>query len=401
MPDNSKNSSIDIEESIKLIKRGTADIIGLEEIIEKLKAGKQLVVKAGFDPTAPDIHIGHSVLLRKMKHFQDLGHKVVFLIGDFTGRIGDPSGKSKTRPRLTEEDVNRNAVTYKEQVFKILDKDKTVIDFNSRWGDKMSFADVLKLTSHYTVAQMLERDDFSKRYKGGQPIAMIEFMYPLVQGYDSIALNADIELGGTDQTFNLLVGRTLMKEYGLSPQAVITVPLLEGTDGIDKMSKSLGNYIGINESAKDIFGKTMSIPDNMILKYMEYTTDIPMEDIANYKAEIESGKNPRDIKVILAKELVKMYHSKEASDSAYEEFVRMFSKGGVPDDIKDVNIVSGDSILNILVSCMPNESKTSLRRLISQGSVSIDNEKILESEKTIDKQGILKVGKRNFFNLKM
>ena len=254
-----------LEESIELITRGASEIIGLEEIKEKLKSGKKLIVKAGFDPTAPDIHLGHTVLLRKMRHFQLLGHKVIFLIGDFTGRIGDPSGKTKTRPRLSEEDVLRNAETYKQQVFKILDPEKTIVEFNSKWLGKMSFADVLGLTSRYTVAQMIERDDFSKRYKNGQPISIMEFLYPLAQGYDSVSLECDVELGGNDQKFNLLVGRTLMKEYGLSPQAVLTVPLLEGLDGVEKMSKSLGNYIGVYDSPKDMYGKAMSIPDGLIL----------------------------------------------------------------------------------------------------------------------------------------
>ena len=259
-----------IDESIELITRGISEVIGLEEIKEKLKSGKQLTVKAGFDPTAPDIHLGHTVLLRKMRHFQLLGHKVIFLIGDFTGRIGDPSGKTKTRPRLTLEDVLKNAETYKQQVFKILDPEKTIVEFNSKWLEKMSFADVLGLTSRYTVAQMIERDDFSKRYKNGQPISIMEFLYPLAQGYDSVSLECDVELGGNDQKFNLLVGRTLMKEYGLSPQAVVTVPLLEGLDGVEKMSKSLGNYIGIYDSPKDMYGKAMSIPDSLISKYMDY-----------------------------------------------------------------------------------------------------------------------------------
>ncbi|PCG19559.1 tyrosine--tRNA ligase [Brachyspira sp. G79] len=389
-----------VEESIELITRGISEAIGLEEIKEKLKSGKQLTVKAGFDPTAPDIHLGHTVLLRKMRHFQLLGHKVVFLIGDFTGRIGDPSGKTKTRPRLTLEDVLKNAETYKQQVFKILDPEKTIVEFNSKWLEKMSFADVLGLTSRYTVAQMIERDDFSKRYKNGQPISIMEFLYPLAQGYDSVALECDVELGGNDQKFNLLVGRTLMKEYGLSPQAVITVPLLEGLDGVEKMSKSLGNYIGIYDSAKDMYGKAMSIPDNLISKYMELLTDIPIEDIKNYIKSMENGENPRNIKGILAKEIVKIYHGEEEANNAEDEFKRIFSSKGLPDEIDEVSVSKDDNILNILYVCMPSESKSNLKRLISQGSVSLDNEKINDINSLVSKEGILKVGKRNFFKIK-
>ena len=394
------NKQYTVEESIELITRGISEVIGLEEIKEKLKSGKQLTVKAGFDPTAPDIHLGHTVLLRKMRHFQLLGHKVVFLIGDFTGRIGDPSGKTKTRPRLTLEDVLKNAETYKQQVFKILDPEKTIVEFNSKWLEKMSFADVLGLTSRYTVAQMIERDDFAKRYKNGQPISMMEFLYPLAQGYDSVALECDVELGGNDQKFNLLVGRTLMKEYGLSPQAVVTVPLLEGLDGVEKMSKSLGNYIGIYDSPKDMYGKAMSIPDNLIAKYMELLTDIPIEDIKNYVKAMENGENPRNIKGILAKEIVKIYHGEEEALNAEEEFKRIFSSKGLPDEIEEVKVNKDDNILNILSICMSSESKSNLKRLIAQGSVTLDNEKINDINTVVSKEGILKVGKRNFFKIK-
>ncbi|MEI0489578.1 tyrosine--tRNA ligase [Brachyspira pulli] len=394
------NKQYTVEESIELITRGISEVIGLEEIKEKLKSGKQLTVKAGFDPTAPDIHLGHTVLLRKMRHFQLLGHKVVFLIGDFTGRIGDPSGKTKTRPRLTLEDVLKNAETYKQQVFKILDPEKTIVEFNSKWLEKMSFADVLGLTSRYTVAQMIERYDFAKRYKNGQPISMMEFLYPLAQGYDSVALECDVELGGNDQKFNLLVGRTLMKEYGLSPQAVVTVPLLEGLDGVEKMSKSLGNYIGIYDSPKDMYGKAMSIPDNLIAKYMELLTDISIEDIKNYVKAMENGENPRNIKGILAKEIVKIYHGEEEALNAEEEFKRIFSSKGLPDEIEEVKVNKDDNILNILSICMPSESKSNLKRLVAQGSVTLDNEKINDINTVVSKEGILKVGKRNFFKIK-
>lgn len=389
-----------VDESIELITRGISEVIGLEEIKEKLKSGKQLTVKAGFDPTAPDIHLGHTVLLRKMRHFQLLGHKVIFLIGDFTGRIGDPSGKTKTRPRLTLEDVLKNAETYKQQVFKILDPEKTIVEFNSKWLEKMSFADVLGLTSRYTVAQMIERDDFSKRYKNGQPISIMEFLYPLAQGYDSVSLECDVELGGNDQKFNLLVGRTLMKEYGLSPQAVITVPLLEGLDGAEKMSKSLGNYIGIYDSPKDMYGKAMSIPDSLISKYMELLTDIPLDDIKNYVKAMENGENPRNIKGILAKEIVKIYYGEAEALNAEEEFKRIFSSKGLPDEIEEVTINKDDNILNVLSVCMSSESKSNLKRLVSQGSVTLDNEKINDINAVISKEGILKVGKRNFFKIK-
>ncbi|MEI0562404.1 tyrosine--tRNA ligase [Brachyspira pulli] len=394
------NKQYTVEESIELITRGISEVIGLEEIKEKLKSGKQLTVKAGFDPTAPDIHLGHTVLLRKMRHFQLLGHKVVFLIGDFTGRIGDPSGKTKTRPRLTLEDVLKNAETYKQQVFKILDPEKTIVEFNSKWLEKMSFADVLGLTSRYTVAQMIERDDFAKRYKNGQPISMMEFLYPLAQGYDSVALECDVELGGNDQKFNLLVGRTLMKEYGLSPQAVVTVPLLEGLDGVEKMSKSLGNYIGIYDSPKDMYGKAMSIPDNLIAKYMELLTDISIEDIKNYVKAMENGENPRNIKGILAKEIVKIYHGEEEALNAEEEFKRIFSSKGLPDELEEVKVNKDDNILNILSICMSSESKSNLKRLVAQGSVTLDNEKINDINTVVSKEGILKVGKRNFFKIK-
>ncbi|MEI0486681.1 tyrosine--tRNA ligase [Brachyspira intermedia] len=389
-----------VDESIELITRGISEVIGLEEIKEKLKSGKQLTVKAGFDPTAPDIHLGHTVLLRKMRHFQLLGHKVIFLIGDFTGRIGDPSGKTKTRPRLTLEDVLKNAETYKQQVFKILDPEKTIVEFNSKWLEKMSFADVLGLTSRYTLAQMIERDDFSKRYKNGQPISIMEFLYPLAQGYDSVSLECDVELGGNDQKFNLLVGRTLMKEYGLSPQAVITVPLLEGLDGVEKMSKSLGNYIGIYDSPKDMYGKAMSIPDSLISKYMELLTDIPLDDIKNYVKAMENGENPRNIKGILAKEIVKIYHGEAEALNAEEEFKRIFSSKGLPDEIEEVTVNKDDNILNVLSVCMSSESKSNLKRLVSQGSVTLDNEKINDINAVISKEGILKVGKRNFFKIK-
>lgn len=395
----------DIQAAFAVISRGTAEIISENELVEKLtrskKTGKPLTVKAGFDPTAPDMHLGHSVLLRKMRNLQDLGHKIVFLIGDFTGMIGDPSGRSKTRRQLSREDVLLNAETYKEQVFKILDKEKTVIEFNSHWCERMKFADVLSLTARYTVARMLERDDFTNRYKEGKPIAMIEFMYPLVQGYDSVALNADIELGGTDQKFNLLVGRELMREYGLEPQVIMTMPILEGLDGVEKMSKSLGNYVGIKEPPKEMFGKLMSIPDTLITRYLELLTDIPMETIAQYREEMKNGRNPRDVKVILAKEIVAMYHSAKAASDAEDEFTRIFSGGGVPDAVDEVAVENGTAILAVLKAAMPSESNSQLRRYVEQGGVKLDEEKIDDPAHAVSLPAprILKVGKRKFFKL--
>ena len=395
----------EIQAVLSVISRGTAEIISEDELVEKLtrskKTGKPLTVKAGFDPTAPDMHLGHSVLLRKMRGLQDLGHKIVFLIGDFTGMIGDPSGRSKTRRQLSREDVLLNAETYKEQVFKILDKDKTVIEFNSHWCERMKFADVLSLTARYTVARMLERDDFTNRYKEGKPIAMIEFLYPLVQGYDSVALNADIELGGTDQKFNLLVGRELMSEYGLEPQVIMTMPILEGLDGVEKMSKSLGNYVGIKEPPKEMFGKLMSIPDTLITRYLELLTDIPMGTIETYAREMKEGRNPRDVKVILAKEIVTMYHSAKAAADAEDEFSRIFSGGGIPDTVEEVAVENGTNILSVLKTAMPSESNSQLRRYLEQGGVKIDEEKIEDAARAVSLTSprILKVGKRKFFKL--
>ena len=394
-----------IEEAMFLISRGCDEIINEEELKQKLiksqKTGKPLTIKVGFDPTAPDIHLGHSVIMRKMKHFQDLGHRVIFLIGDFTGRIGDPSGKNKMRKQLTEEEVLINAKTYQEQVFKILDKDKTVVEFNSRWCEQMKFSDVLGLTSRYTVARMLERDDFTKRYKTGQPISIMEFLYPLTQAYDSVALKTDFELGGTDQKFNLLVGRDLMREYKLEPQVVITMPLLEGTDGIEKMSKSLGNYVGINESPKDMYGKLMSIPDKLITRYMELTTDIPIADIQNYKKQMEDGSNPRDIKSILACEIVRMYHSEDDARMASEEFIRIFKDRGIPDDMPLLDIKKGITIFELLKIANTGESSSQLRRLLQQGSISIDNEKVIDQNAVVESGSILKIGKRIFYKLQI
>ncbi len=401
-----------IKNDIDLLKRGTDEIIPLDEFTSKLdrseKEDKPLIVKAGFDPTAPDIHLGHTVLLRKMRHFQDMGHMVYFLIGDFTGMIGDPSGKSETRNRLTREEVMENAETYKKQVFRILDSEKTRIVFNSSWCQSMSFADVLDLTARYNVARMLERDDFSKRYKDNKPISILEFMYPLVQGYDSVALKADIELGGTDQKFNLLVGRDLQREYGQEPQVIMTVPLLVGLDGIQKMSKSLNNYIGIEESPREIFGKVMSIADEVMFLYYELVTDVPREEIIESRIGLEAGElHPRDVKVKLAKEICKQFHNEEAANNAEAEFNRIFVKKDVPDDIDEYTIPEDEMtdgkiwIIKLLVLTGMAKSNGEARRLIKGGGVSIDGDKISDEgmEISFESDSIMKVGKRRFVKI--
>ncbi len=325
-----------VDEALALIKRGTDEVIVEEDLRAKLESGKKLVVKAGFDPTAPDLHLGHTVLLNKMKQFQDLGHQVVFLIGDFTGLIGDPTGKSATRPPLTEEQVLKNAETYKEQVFKILDPEKTVVRFNSEWMSKMSSQDMIRLAGQYTVARMLERDDFSKRFKGEQSIAIHEFLYPLVQGYDSVALNADIELGGTDQKFNLLMGRTLQKQYGQAAQTIITVPILEGLDGVQKMSKSLGNYVGVNDAPGEMYTKLLSIPDELIWRYYELLSFKSMDDITSLQKEVSEGRNPQEVKAAFAEEIIARFHGEEAAQNAKHSAGNRIKLGELPDDIPEV-----------------------------------------------------------------
>ena len=397
-----------IKNDFELLSRGTEEIIPVEDFKKKLEKSERdnvpLNIKAGFDPTAPDIHLGHTVLLRKMKHFQDMGHRVIFLIGDFTGMIGDPSGKSETRKRLTREEVLANAETYKKQVFKILDPNKTIVDFNSRWCTPMNFGDVLELTSHYNVARMLERDDFSNRYKSGKPISILEFMYPLVQGYDSVALKADVELGGTDQKFNLLVGRDLQREYGQEPQVIMTMPLLVGLDGVQKMSKSLGNYIGINESPREIFGKGMSISDDIMFWYYELVTDVPMDEIKKMNDGVKDGSmHPRDVKVRLAKEICSQFHGTEAADRAEAEFNKIFVNKDLPDEIADYNIPTEELkddkiwIVKLMVLAGMASSNGEARRLITGGGVTFDNEKISDPDLELEKkEGILKVGKRKF-----
>ena len=346
---------MNIDEQIKLLKKGTVDFIREKDLKAKLeksqKTGKPLRIKLGADPTAPDIHIGHTVVIRKLKAFQDLGHTVIFLIGSFTGMIGDPSGKNATRPPLSREEIDKNAETYKTQIFKILDPEKTEIRFNSEWMDKFNAVDFVKLTSHVTVKQILERDDFQKRLREEKPISMHELLYPLVQGYDSVALEADVELGGTDQTFNLLVGRSLQREYDQEPQVIITTPLLEGTDGVDKMSKSLGNYIGIDEPANEMFGKIMSISDELMWKYFELLTDLTINEIGDLKSKCENENvNPRDLKIDLAKRIIKDFHTEEDADQAEQNFINQFSKGNLPDEIEEVKIASGEyKIAELLV----------------------------------------------------
>ena len=369
-----------LDEQLSLIKRGASEIISEDELADKIKGSikekRPLRIKAGFDPTAPDIHLGHTVLLRKMKHFQDMGHMVIFLIGDFTGMIGDPSGRLDTRRRLTREEVLQNAETYKKQVFKILSPEKTVIEFNSRWCEKMSFADVLNLTSRYNVARMLERDDFSKRYKDGKPISVLEFMYPLIQGYDSVMLKADIELGGRDQKFNLLVGRDIQREYGQMPQVIMTLPLLVGLDGVQKMSKSLNNYIGIDESPREIFGKVMSISDELLFIYFELVTDVPLDEVNSFRKGISDGSvNPKDVKVRLAKEICTQFYDMETAERAETEFNRIFVKKDLPDEVSEYSLGEEDKkegkiwIIKLLVISGLAKTNSEARRLIDGGGV--------------------------------
>ena len=417
-----------IDEQLKLIQRGTEEIISPKELESKLKQNRPLYIKAGFDPSAPDIHLGHSVLLRKLKHFQQLGHEVFFLIGDFTGRIGDPSGKSKLRKQLSAEDVKENAKSYKKQIFKILDEDKTKVVFNSKWCAKLGEDGLFDLSSRYTVARMLERDDFQKRYSNNAPISILEFLYPLLQGYDSVVMEADIELGGTDQKFNLLVGRGLQKNYGadekvisylekgissyrkevwgkdnnkninFDPQVIITMPILEGLDGVDKMSKSLNNYIGINESADDMFGKIMSASDDLMWRYYELLTDV---DYVGLRQDVESGKvHPKQAKTDLAKNIIAEYHNAEAGEKAAQSFEAVFANKEVPEDIQEYRI-DNDKVLiiDLLMQVKFAQSTSEARRLISQKAVSIDGEKVGDIKKEViltDDGQILKVGKRKF-----
>jgi tyrosyl-tRNA synthetase len=390
-----------IDEALSIIRRGTEEILLEEELVAKLKENRPLRVKAGFDPTAPDLHLGHTVLLNKMRQLQDLGHEIQFLIGDFTGMIGDPSGKNETRPPLTREQIEANSLTYQSQVFKILDPDKTQIMFNSTWLDKLTSVDLIKLAATHTVARMLERDDFHKRYTSGQPIAIHEFLYPLIQGYDSVAMQADIELGGTDQKFNLLMGRELQKHVGQKPQVVIMLPLLVGLDGVKKMSKSLGNYVGIDESAEQIFGKIMSISDETMWLYFDLVSFRTLNNVKGLREEVEKGANPRDIKFLLAQELVARFHNEEAAQQARENFVSQFQKGKLPEDIQEVQVTVGDKgmlIANVIKAAGLTPSTSDAVRLIQQGAVRIDGERIQDRNLLLmDKKIIiLQVGKRRF-----
>ncbi len=391
----------DIRAQIAELTRGTAEVLPENGLEAKLKEGRPLVVKAGFDPTAPDLHIGHTVLINKMRQFQQLGHDVVFLIGDFTGMIGDPSGKNATRKALSPEEIKANAETYEKQIFKILDKDKTRIEFNSSWMGEMDAAGLIRLAARHTVARMLERDDFNKRYTGGQPISIHEFLYPLVQGYDSVALHADVELGGTDQKFNLLVGRQLQQDYGQEPQIVITTPLLEGLDGVQKMSKSLGNYIGITEPPGEMFGKIMSISDELMWRYFEVLSFRSLDDIAALRKSVEDGMNPRDAKFELGVEIVARFNDKAAAEGAKKEFISRFQQGAMPDEIPELTLESEDGklgIAHLLKKARLVSSTSDAFRMIKQGAVKIDGEKVEDRSLQL-KAGtthIYQVGKRKF-----
>ena len=390
-----------IDEALQVIKRGCDELLLEEELKQKLASGRSLRVKAGFDPTAPDLHLGHTVLLNKMRQLQELGHEAMFLIGDFTGMIGDPTGKSATRPPLTRDQVIENARSYESQIFKILHPEKTLVMFNSSWMGEMRAADLVALAAKHTVARMLERDDFHKRYSGGQPIAIHEFLYPLIQGYDSVAMKADIELGGTDQKFNLLVGREMQKHYGQAPQVVLTMPILEGLDGVQKMSKSLGNYIGINEPPNEMFGKLMSISDDLMWRYIELLSFEPLTTVTQWKQEVTGGRNPRDIKVTFAQEIVARFHDRAAAEKALADFDARFKHGAVPDEMPEVTLDSGQTgipIAQVLKQAGLTPSTSEALRMIEQGGVKLNGEKI--SDKTLVlKPGaaiVVQVGKRKF-----
>jgi len=395
-----------VAEQIAIIRQGCHEIIREEELearLEKARAtGTPLRVKAGFDPTAPDLHLGHTVLIQKLKNFQDLGHQVIFLIGDFTGLIGDPSGKSETRPPLTEEQVKANAATYERQIFKVLDPEKTLIDFNSRWMKPMPAQDLIRLAARHTVARMLEREDFHKRYTSQTPISIHEFLYPLIQGYDSVALRADVELGGTDQTFNLLVGRDLQRDYGQAPQVVITLPLLEGLDGVQKMSKSLGNYVGIDEPPKEMFGKLMSVSDTLMLRYYELLTDITPVELSRLKNDLASGaQHPRQVKEDLAKAIVARYHSRAAADHEALEFIRVLRERELPEEIEEVTLKASEPNLwlpRLMVDAGLAASTSEAQRLIKGGGVQVEGEKVTDAnlELAAGKTYLLQVGKRRF-----
>lgn len=397
----------DIKEQLAEIRRGSAELLIESELEKKLARGKPLRIKAGFDPTAPDLHLGHTVLINKMRQFQQFGHEVVFLIGDFTGLIGDPTGRNATRPRLTPEEVQENAKTYQAQIFKILDPERTVIDFNSRWFGAMPASGLIEIAAKHTVARMLERDDFAKRYKGGQPIAIHEFLYPLVQGYDSVALRADVELGGTDQKFNLLVGRQLQESYGQEPQCVLTMPLLEGLDGVNKMSKSLGNYIAINESADAQFGKVMSISDELMWRYFELLSFRPLGDIAALREAIAAGRNPRDVKFELAREIVARFHDSAAAERAQAEFIVRFAQKSLPTDLPLQTVTSSDPAGELLPAVLKAAglatSNSEAVRKLAEGAVRIDGEKVQDRTHRlpVGSEHVVQVGPRRFARVKI
>ncbi len=396
----------DATEALRLTKRGTEEILLESELAERLKSGRRLRVKAGFDPTAPDLHLGHTVLINKLRQFQDLGHEVLFLIGDFTGMIGDPTGKNTTRPPLSRDEVIENARTYEGQIFKILDPEKTLVMFNSSWMSEMRAADLIQLASTHTVARMLERDDFSKRYKGGQPIAIHEFLYPLIQGYDSVAMRADVELGGTDQKFNMLVGRELQKLHGQAPQVVITLPILEGTDGVNKMSKSLGNYIGINEPPDEMFGKLMSVSDKLMWRYLELLSSEDMLTIDQWRHAVKAGENPRDVKIRLALEMVTRFHGQPAAERAHQSFVQRFQQREMPTEIPEIEIPGNGKSLavsRILKEAGLTASTSEAMRLIRQGGVRIDGEKAEDPALEIPTGAshVFQIGKRKFMRIRI
>ena len=394
---------MDIENTIKIMLKGAADHTDVKEIEEKLKKvekeGRPLRIKLGLDPSAPDIHLGHAVVLRKMKQLQDLGHEVIIIIGDFTGMIGDPTGKSKTRKALTREQVRKNAETYQKQILKILDPAKTTVRYNSEWLDKLNFKDVIELCAKCTVARILERDDFQKRYTNNQPIALHEFFYPLMQAYDSVAIKADLELGGTDQTFNVLMGRNIQKDYGQDSQITLFMPLLEGIDGVEKMSKSLGNYIGIDEDANTMYEKVMKIPDGMIIKYYNLCTDMHPDDVAKIEERLMQGENPRNIKMELAKEITRLYHNEQEASQAEEHFKTAYQKQEAPEDIEEIKFEN--SILDTLLKTKKATSKGELKRLFEQGAIKIDGEKITDFQALNNFEGelIIQIGKGSFYKI--
>ncbi len=395
---------MDPNEQLNILIDNTVDLFSKEELLEKLKKGRPLRIKLGVDPSRPDLHLGHYVVLRKLRQFQELGHQIVLIIGDFTARIGDPSGRSKTRPMLSMDEVRENARSYAEQVFKILNKEKTEIRYNGEWFDKMTFEQVIRISSKYTVARMMERDDFKKRYDSNQPISVAEFLYPIAQGYDSVMVKSDVEMGGTDQLFNLLVGRKMQEEYEQQPQVVLTMPLIEGTDGNLKMSKSYDNYIAFNDTSRDMFGKIMSIPDTLIVKYMRLLTDLGKNEIDLYEAQMKDGLvNPRDVKMKLGREVVAVFYGQEEGVKAQEEFIKIFRKKDLPDEMETLKATSPISVLDLVMLSGETPSKSEAKRLIAQGAVKLDEEKLDDFSRMLEVKGseVLKIGKRKFFRIEL